>query len=94
MDISVVIPLYNEEESLAELTEWIRRVMRENNFSYEIIFVDDGSVDGSWDEIIKLSENNNDIKAIRFRRNFGKSAALHVGFQQVEGCLLYTSRCV
>ena len=90
MDISVVIPLYNEEESLAELTEWIRRVMRENNFSYEIIFVDDGSVDGSWDEIIKLSENNNDIKAIRFRRNFGKSAALHVGFQQVEGDVVIT----
>lgn len=90
MDISVVIPLYNEKESLPELTEWIRRVMKENNFGYEIIFVDDGSTDGSWDEIKKLSTNNNDIKAIRFRRNFGKSAALHVGFQKAKGDVVIT----
>ena len=71
MDISVIIPLLNEEESLPELESWIRRVMEEHKFSYEIIFVDDGSTDASWHIIQNLSKNNNNIRAIRFRRNYG-----------------------
>lgn len=90
MDISVVIPLYNEEESLPELTAWIRRVMEANNFSYEIIFVDDGSTDRSWDVIRDLKEGHTDIKAIRFQRNYGKSPALHCAFAKAQGNVVIT----
>ena len=90
MDISVIVPLLNEEESLPELEAWIRRVMTENNFSYEIVFVDDGSTDGSWHCIQKLKENNPNIKGIRFRRNYGKSAALNEGFKIVQGDVVIT----
>jgi len=90
MDISVVIPLFNEEESLPELHEWIDRVMKANNFSYEIVFIDDGSKDKSWKVISELSEKNPCVKAIKFRRNYGKSPALHVGFEAVEGDVVIT----
>lgn len=90
MDISVVIPAYNEEESLNELHNWIKRVMQENGFSYEIIFVDDGSSDGSWGIIKALSQASDCIKAIKFRRNYGKSPALHCAFQKAEGDVIIT----
>ncbi len=90
MDISVVIPLYNEEESLPELTRWIEKVMKENNFSYEIIFVDDGSTDNSWEVILKLKEENPNVKAIKFRKNYGKAAGLHVGFGKAQGNVVIT----
>lgn len=90
MDISVVIPLLNEEESLPELMAWIERVMHENNFSYEVIFVDDGSKDGSWNVIQNLQSKNANIKSIKFRRNYGKSAALNVGFQRAAGDIVIT----
>jgi glycosyltransferase involved in cell wall biosynthesis len=90
VDISVVIPLYNEEDSLPELCDWIVRVMNANNYSYEIILIDDGSKDKSWDAIEKLSEQNRSIKGIRFRRNYGKSAALNEGFIASQGRVLIT----
>lgn len=90
MDISVVIPLYNEEESLPELTEWITRVMRVNGFSYEIIFVDDGSTDGSFSVIKKLATGNRNIRAAKFSRNYGKSPALHTGFGLAQGDVVIT----
>src|ERR1035438_6497472 len=90
MDISVVIPLLNEEESLKELTDWIARVMQENKFTYEVILIDDGSKDKSWDVIEKLSEINPNIKGIKFRRNYGKSAGLHSGFEQAQGDVVIT----
>ncbi|RKD86511.1 glycosyltransferase family 2 protein [Mangrovibacterium diazotrophicum] len=90
MDISVVIPLLNEEESLPELTAWIKRVMDENRYSYEIILIDDGSSDRSWEVIEKLHHENPDVKGIKFRRNYGKSAALHVGFGEVQGNVVIT----
>lgn len=90
MDISIVIPLYNEEESLPELSAWIDKVVAENKFTYEIIFVDDGSTDRSWDVITNLSEKNQNIKAIRFRRNYGKSAALNTGFGITKGDVVIT----
>jgi len=90
MDISVVVPLYNEVESLPELTAWISRVMAENNFSYEIILVDDGSKDGSWDVICELNQANPAIRGIKFRRNYGKSAALNTGFEAVRGNVVIT----
>lgn len=90
MDISVVIPSYNEEESLSELYQWIKRVMQENGFTYEIIFVDDGSSDGSWKVIKELSQTSNHVKAIKFRRNYGKSPALHCAFQKAEGEVIIT----
>ncbi|HEX3387154.1 MAG TPA: glycosyltransferase family 2 protein, partial [Mucilaginibacter sp.] len=90
MDISVVVPLYNEVESLPELTEWISKVMADNNFTYEIIMVDDGSNDGSWDMILKLREGNPNIRGIKFRRNYGKSAALNVGFGATKGRVVIT----
>jgi glycosyltransferase involved in cell wall biosynthesis len=90
MDISVVVPLYNEVESLPELTSWIGKVMAANRFTYEIILVDDGSNDGSWEMIHKLSESNPYIKGIRFRRNYGKSAALNTGFAKAEGNVVIT----
>ncbi len=90
MDISVVIPLFNEVESLPELTSWISRVMDENRFTYEIVLVDDGSNDGSWEMIRKLSSNNPFIKGIKFRRNYGKSAALNTGFDAAKGEVIIT----
>lgn len=90
MDISVVIPLYNEEESLPELYRWLRRVMEEQGYSYEIIFVDDGSTDGSWEVIRQLSNESDKVKAIRFRRNYGKSPALHCAFKKAQGDVVVT----
>ncbi|MEE0992417.1 MAG: glycosyltransferase family 2 protein [Bacteroidales bacterium] len=90
MDISVIVPLFNEEESLAKLSEWIDRVMKENSLSYEIIMVDDGSKDDSWKVIEGLSEKNPCIRGIKFRRNYGKSAALNVGFEYAEGDVVIT----
>ncbi|WP_294456248.1 glycosyltransferase [uncultured Bacteroides sp.] len=90
MDISVVIPLYNEEESLPELHAWIEKVMNEHGFSYEIIFVNDGSTDGSWNVIENLSKKHANIKGIKFRRNYGKSPALFCGFEKAEGDVVIT----
>ena len=90
LDISVVVPLYNEVESLAELTAWIDRVARENELSYEIILVDDGSSDGSWEEVERLKKHYPAIKGIRFARNYGKSAALYCGFAEAEGEVVFT----
>ncbi len=90
MDISVIIPLYNEEESLPELAEWIERVMAENGFSYEVLFIDDGSTDKSWDVITALSRRNPALKGVRFRRNYGKSPALHTGFTRAQGDVVIT----
>ena len=90
MDISVVIPLFNEEESLPELEQWIRKVMEENNFSYEIVFVDDGSTDRSWNVIQEIAAANPAAKGIRFRRNYGKSAALNTGFLKTRGDVVIT----
>jgi len=90
MDISVVIPLYNEEESLKELNDWIVRVMQANHFSFEIIYIDDGSSDGSWKIVEQLSKEHQQIKAIQFRRNYGKSAALNEGFKEARGDVVIT----
>lgn len=90
MQISIVIPLFNEEESLPELAAWIERVMNANNFSYEILLIDDGSKDKSWIVIEKLSAQNSSIKGIRFRRNYGKSAGLQVGFSHAQGDVVIT----
>ncbi len=89
-DISVVIPLLNEAESLPELHEWIVRVMKSNNYSYEVIFIDDGSTDNSWEVINTLSIKDSNVKGIRFRRNYGKSAALNVGFEACVGNVVIT----
>jgi len=90
MDISIVIPLYNEAESLPELYDWIKKVMDENKFSYEIIFVSDGSTDDSWNIIEGLSGKDPNVKGIKFRRNYGKSPALHCGFQRAQGDVVIT----
>jgi len=90
MDISVVVPLYNEEESLPELTAWIARVMEEHNFSYEVLFVDDGSTDTSWKVIEELKTSFAAVKGIKFRRNYGKSAALNVAFEAAQGDIVIT----
>ncbi len=90
MDISVVIPLLNEEESLPELTDWIVKVMTDNNYTYEIVFVDDGSTDNSWEIIEKLKKDNSNIKGIKFRRNYGKAAGLFIGFKVAEGDVFIT----
>lgn len=90
MDLSIVIPLYNEEESLPELSAWIEKVMRENDFSYEVILVDDGSTDGSWKVIEGLRTGNANIKGIKFQRNYGKSAALNEGFKASQGDVVIT----
>lgn len=90
MDISVIVPSFNERESLPELTAWIARVMDAHNYSYEVIIVDDGSTDGSWDTIKGLSEADPAIHGIRFRRNYGKSAALHCGFEKAKGDVVFT----
>lgn len=90
MNISVVIPLLNEEESLAELAGWIARVMESNKYSYEVIFVDDGSKDGSWEIVQELVRENEHVKGIKFRRNYGKAAALNVGFSIASGDVVFT----
>ena len=90
MDISVVIPLYNEEESLPELYDWIERVMNEHGLSFEVIFVNDGSTDHSWDVIQSLSEKSEHVKGIKFRRNYGKSPALYCGFKEAQGNVVIT----
>lgn len=90
MDISVIIPLFNEAESLPELTAWIQRVMRENNYTYEVIFVNDGSTDNSWDVIEELCKNDNNLHGIKFRRNYGKSPALFCGFERAKGDVVIT----
>jgi glycosyltransferase involved in cell wall biosynthesis len=90
MDLSIVIPLYNEDESLPELSAWIEKVMLENNFSYEIILIDDGSTDDSWNVIEQLRVANPNIKGIKFQRNYGKSAALNEGFKAAQGEVIIT----
>lgn len=90
MNISVVIPLFNEEESIKELSTWIVEVMKKNKFSYEIIFIDDGSDDTSWKEIERLNSKNSNIKGVKFRRNYGKSAALNIGFLKAKGDVVIT----
>ncbi|MGX1929240.1 glycosyltransferase family 2 protein [Flagellimonas sp. 2504JD4-2] len=90
MQISVVIPLLNEQESLKELHDWIAQVMQSNHFLYEIIFIDDGSTDGSWHTIETLSDSNSNVKGIRFLKNFGKSQALHAGFKAAQGEVVIT----
>lgn len=90
MNISVIIPLFNEEESLPELYAWIERVMKANNFTYEVIFVNDGSTDRSWDVIRELSEKSENVRGIKFRRNYGKSPALYCGFYEAKGDVVIT----
>lgn len=90
MDISVIIPLYNEDESLPELHNWIQRVMNANQYSYEIIFVNDGSTDRSWEVIEELRREDTNVRGIKFRRNYGKSPALYCGFKVVEGNVVIT----
>ena len=90
MDISVVIPLYNEEESIPELFAWIERVMDEHKFSYEVIFISDGSTDESWKVIMDLADKSDHVKGIKFRRNYGKSPALYCGFAEAQGDVVIT----
>ncbi|MGB8193313.1 MAG: glycosyltransferase family 2 protein, partial [Chitinophagaceae bacterium] len=90
MDVSIVIPLFDEEESLPELCAWIERVVAENNLSYEVILVDDGSTDASWEVVENLRSNNPNIKGIKFQRNYGKSAALNEGFKMAKGTVVIT----
>lgn len=90
MDISVIVPLYNEAESLPELEQWIERVMKENSFSYEILFINDGSTDDSWKVIRQLAEKNPAVKGVCFRRNYGKSPALNTGFERAQGDVVIT----
>mgnify|MGYP003667124213 CR=1 FL=1 len=90
MNLSIIIPLLNEEESINELYHWIANVMQSNGFSYEVIFIDDGSSDGSWEVISSLSNNSPNVKGIRFLRNFGKSQALHAGFAKAQGEVIIT----
>lgn len=90
MDISVIVPLYNEDESLPELYSWICRVMNENHFTYEIIFVNDGSTDNSWNVIEELTKKDENVRGIKFRRNYGKSPALYCGFKAAKGDVVIT----
>ena len=90
MNISVVVPLFNEEESLPELCSWIDKVMQKNNFSYEVLLIDDGSKDNSWEVVEKISSENTNIKGVKFRRNYGKSAALNIGFAKAKGDVVIT----
>ena len=90
MDLSVVIPVYNEEESIHELTEWIEKVCNTDKLSFEIIFIDDGSSDSSWIKILQMAEKNQFVKGFRFRRNYGKAAALHTGFIEASGEVIIT----
>jgi len=90
MNLSIVVPVYNEEESLPHLEEWITRVMVDNDFHYEVLFVDDGSSDRSWDVIKQLRRKNKSVRGIKFRRNYGKSAALNIAFEHVQGDVIIT----
>ncbi len=90
MDISIIVPLLNEDESLPELSAWIERVMQQNHFSYEVIMIDDGSTDRSWEVISQLKDKNPNIKGIKFQRNYGKSAALNEGFKAAKGDVVIT----
>ncbi|MBA7569677.1 Dodecaprenyl-phosphate galacturonate synthase [subsurface metagenome] len=90
MDVSVVVPLLNEAESLPELISWIDKVLSQNKYTYEVIMIDDGSTDNSWNVINELKEKYHCLKGIKFRRNFGKSAALHTGFQHARGDVVIT----
>lgn len=90
MNISIIIPLLNEDESLTELHSWIVRVMQEHNYSYEILFIDDGSTDSSWDVVKNLSAKDPNVKGMRFLRNYGKSQALHAGFARAQGDVIIT----
>ena len=90
MDISIIIPLFNEEESISELITWIGKVEKEHGLSYELILIDDGSTDRSWEILTALSKENPRIRAVRFRKNYGKSAALHIGFQHATGDVVIT----
>ncbi len=90
MDISIIVPLYNEEESLSEPYYWIERVMKAHGFTYEVIFVNDGSTDRSWEVITELSRKSDSVRGIKFRRNYGKSPALYCGFEQAEGDVVIT----
>ena len=90
MDISVIIPLFNEEESLPELYNWVVKVLNNNNLSYEIVFINDGSTDNSWNIIKDLSKKDNNVKGIKFRRNYGKSPALYCGFMRAQGNVVIT----
>ena len=90
MDLSIVIPVYNEEESIQELTEWIEKVCTDSRLSYEIIFIDDGSSDSSWDKIMSAAGRNQFVKGCRFRRNYGKAAALYTGFEEASGNVVIT----
>ena len=90
MNISVIVPLFNEEESLPELCVWIDKVMQANNYTYEVFLIDDGSKDNSWEVVEKISSENKNIKGVKFRRNYGKSAALNVGFAKAEGDVVIT----
>ena len=90
MNISVVVPLFNEDESLPELCAWIDKVMQKNNFTYEVLLIDDGSKDKSWEVVEQISSENTNIKGIKFRRNYGKSAALNVGFAKAVGAVVIT----
>ena len=90
MNLSVVIPLLNEQDSLKELHDWIAKVMQSNHFSYEIIYIDDGSTDNSWQIISEISSKNKTVKGIRFLKNFGKSQALHAGFEKAQGDVVIT----
>ena len=92
MDLSIAIPLFNEDESLPHLMKWIEKVMQANNYSYEVIMVDDGSTDDSWEVIQALSKNNNAVKGIRFQRNYGKSAALNEAFKAAQGDVIITMK--
>ncbi len=90
MDISIIVPSFNERESLPELCSWIDRVMSAHKFSYEVIVVDDGSTDGTWDEVKNISKSNPNVHGISFRRNYGKSAALYCGFEKAQGEVVFT----
>jgi glycosyltransferase involved in cell wall biosynthesis len=90
IDLSIVIPLFNEEESLPELHAWIQKVMLTNSFSYEVIFIDDGSKDNSWSAISMINEKDSNVRGVKFQRNYGKSAALQVGFQLAKGSIVIT----
>ncbi|HVG40916.1 MAG TPA: glycosyltransferase family 2 protein, partial [Chitinophagaceae bacterium] len=90
MDLSIVIPLFNEEESLPELCDWIKRVCDQQNYSYEVILIDDGSTDDSWNVVQGLRTSNSNIKGIKFQRNYGKSAALNEGFKAAQGDVIIT----
>jgi len=90
MDISIIVPIFNEEESLGELCNWINEVVKENNFSYEIILLDDGSSDSSWDRIRQISQENTAVKGVKLRRNYGKTAVLQTGFEAAQGDVVIT----